>query len=150
MDADLQEEPRRLPSVFAASSAADIAMLNRYYTPNIFAWSALGGGGGVQDDVSDLQLRVASRLRAREELLKQQELGTLWRLQREEMQEADHFLSAFDVQQRSRWEGQGPLEERPRPLAPAHAAASRSSSSSATCRPKVAHGAGPLPPRQFE
>eukprot|EP00933_Yihiella_yeosuensis_P053683 TRINITY_DN51955_c0_g1_i1.p1 TRINITY_DN51955_c0_g1~~TRINITY_DN51955_c0_g1_i1.p1 ORF type:complete len:323 (-),score=62.57 TRINITY_DN51955_c0_g1_i1:125-1093(-) len=155
--------PQRLPSVFAASSDKDIALLNRCYTPNIFAWSALGGENGVEDDVGDLQLRIASRLRAREEALKQQDLSALKELHRSEIQQVDLFLNSghavpapvrqqLQYQERSTHsQGRPPPPPPPPPLQHplgVQQACQRSSSSSATCRRSKAHGgAGPLPVR---
>ncbi|CAJ1395675.1 unnamed protein product [Effrenium voratum] len=99
------QERRRLPSIFAASCESDIKLLNRCYTPNIFAWDALCPVG-VQDDVNDLQLRVAYRLRCRAEALQKQDLEEIRALQRQEMKEADEFMHGFDAHQ---WLQQGPL-----------------------------------------
>ncbi|CAK9104825.1 unnamed protein product, partial [Durusdinium trenchii] len=81
-----ESERPRLPSVFAASCDKDLKLLNRCYAPNIFAWDLCHVG--VEDDVDDLQLRVAYRLRSRAEQLQKSDLEQLRQLQRKEMSEA--------------------------------------------------------------
>eukprot|EP00434_Breviolum_minutum_P022768 symbB.v1.2.020087.t1/scaffold1671.1/size106526/1 len=90
------EARQRLPSVFSASCEGDLKLLNRCYSPNIFAWDLCRVG--VEDDVDDLQLRVAYRLRRRGEALQQSDLEQLRRQQRQEMREADDFMEGFDSQ----------------------------------------------------
>mmetsp|Transcript_43825 Transcript_43825/g.90460 ORF Transcript_43825/g.90460 Transcript_43825/m.90460 type:complete len:219 (-) Transcript_43825:89-745(-) len=126
------KEPKRLPSIFAASSDSDIRMLSRLYTPNIFAWGAYSQEG-VEDDVDDLRLRVAFRLRSREEALRAKDLEAIRQLQRQEMREADEFMQAFDAEQ---WmQNQGPLPPTPAPGA----------GKAAPKPPRLRSQAGPLP-----
>mmetsp|Transcript_14959 Transcript_14959/g.32885 ORF Transcript_14959/g.32885 Transcript_14959/m.32885 type:complete len:252 (-) Transcript_14959:74-829(-) len=90
-------EPWKVPSIFASSHEADLALLGRHYSPNIFEWVVQSGGRGVThpldsheaDFASDLQMRCAARLRAREQSLQAKELGAVWMLHRREMLEAE-------------------------------------------------------------
>eukprot|EP00435_Cladocopium_sp_Y103_P062995 s3_g24.t1 len=91
-----KNETKRLPSVFSASCERDLKLLNRCYSPNIFAWDLCSVG--VEDDVDDLQLRVAYRLRRRAEELQRSDLEQLRQKQRQEMNEADEFMQGFDSQ----------------------------------------------------
>lgn len=88
----------KVPSIFASCHEKDLEFLRRHYTPNIFDWS-VHGGEGVQDDVSDLELRIASRLRARQETLDNMPDDDLWYQQRNEMRECNSFLRDLDNQQ---------------------------------------------------
>jgi hypothetical protein len=98
-DEDIDAAPRKMPSIFASGNKDDLDRLKRTVFPNIFAWNAYGGEG-VEDDVSSLQLRASSRLRARQAELVAREknngLGAIWEVQRQEMREADLFMDAFD------------------------------------------------------
>lgn len=134
---------QRLPSVFAATSAGDLAMLNRCYKPNIFGWDKCNVG--VHDDVDELQLRIAYRLRAREEALKKQDLEALKGLQAGEMRDCDEFMQSFDAQQYMHLAPpsslQGPMHRRT-----AGSALTRSASAAAAAPCKTSN-AGPLPSR---
>lgn len=104
---EVAHDRKRLPSVFSASCDRDLKLLNRCYSPNIFAWDLCRVG--VEDDVDDLQLRVAYRLRRRAEELQKSDLEQLRQKQRQEMNEADEFMQGFDSQH---WlQNQGPLPE---------------------------------------
>eukprot|EP00913_Durusdinium_trenchii_P000121 g110.t1 len=133
-----ESERPRLPSVFAASCDKDLKLLNRCYAPNIFAWDLCHVGvedchSFGTDDVDDLQLRVAYRLRSRAEQLQKSDLEQLRQLQRKEMSEADEFMQGFDAQH---WlQNQGPVPEK--------ASAGPPEQRSRTARPSRA--AGPLP-----
>mmetsp|Transcript_141456 Transcript_141456/g.452155 ORF Transcript_141456/g.452155 Transcript_141456/m.452155 type:complete len:294 (+) Transcript_141456:63-944(+) len=94
-EGDFGEAPPRRPSVFASGDPGDVAMLDRYYPLNVFAWQAAAGDVGVSDDVSGFQLSVAARLRARQRALDAIDLAAAWRVQRREMEEADMFLDGF-------------------------------------------------------
>lgn len=85
------------PSVFASPSPADQDLVARCYQPNIFAWSR-HGCEGVRDDVDDLQLRVAARLRRRQQALDKGEFDSVMQLHHREMRDADAFMQAFDHQ----------------------------------------------------
>lgn len=130
------EQRRRMSSVFAATNDGDLAMLNRCYKPNIFAWDKCEVG--VHDDVDDLQLRIGYRLRAREEALKKQDLDALKSLQADEMRDADQFMQSFDVQRHMRL---APLPSLQGPMLP------RSASAAAAAAPCKTANAGPLPSR---
>eukprot|EP00930_Biecheleria_cincta_P041324 TRINITY_DN28314_c0_g1_i2.p1 TRINITY_DN28314_c0_g1~~TRINITY_DN28314_c0_g1_i2.p1 ORF type:complete len:240 (-),score=55.57 TRINITY_DN28314_c0_g1_i2:105-767(-) len=140
---DEGEQRRRLPSVFAATSAGDMAMLDRCYQPNIFAWDKCEVG--VHDDVDDLQLRVGWRLRAREEALEKQDLDALKNLQAEEMRDADEFMQSFDVQRHMQLAPppslQGPMSRG------GSAGSAMTRSASAAAAPCKTSNAGPLPSR---
>mmetsp|Transcript_99661 Transcript_99661/g.157749 ORF Transcript_99661/g.157749 Transcript_99661/m.157749 type:complete len:213 (+) Transcript_99661:73-711(+) len=94
----VEASPKKVHSVFASSNPKDLERCGRHYGLNIFAWS-VHGGEGVLDDANSLQLRAASRLLARQKELSMREsqfgLEDVWRLQRQEMAEADLFLNAF-------------------------------------------------------
>ena len=100
-----KEARRRLPSIFSASCDADLKLLNRCYAPNIFAWDRCPVG--VEDDVDDLQLRIAYRLRSRAEALQRADLAQLRQMQRQEMSDADEFMQGFDASHAV--QRQGPL-----------------------------------------
>jgi len=87
--------PKR-PSVFASQDRKDLDMLSRYYKPNIFAWTA-SGDAGVMDDVSELQLRCAIRLRARQQRLNAADLDQVRQLHRREMEDVDAYVEGFDA-----------------------------------------------------
>mmetsp|Transcript_71630 Transcript_71630/g.180899 ORF Transcript_71630/g.180899 Transcript_71630/m.180899 type:complete len:285 (-) Transcript_71630:100-954(-) len=94
-EGDFEQALPRRPSVFASGDPRDVAMLDRYYPLNVFAWQAAAGDVGVSDDVSGFQLSVAARLRARQRALDAIDLAAAWRVQRREMEEADVFLDGF-------------------------------------------------------
>mmetsp|Transcript_65905 Transcript_65905/g.123031 ORF Transcript_65905/g.123031 Transcript_65905/m.123031 type:complete len:141 (-) Transcript_65905:150-572(-) len=93
----------RAGSVFASRSTKDRELIQRVYGMDLFGPIACKSGG-VADDMTGLQLRIASRLHSRWASLGQLELEETWRLQREEMVHADRFLSAFDMSERPRIE----------------------------------------------
>jgi len=137
------EQRRRMPSVFAATNDGDMAMLNRCYKPNIFAWDKCEVG--VHDDVDDLQLRIGYRLRAREEALKKQDLDALKSLQADEMRDADEFMQSFDVQHHMRLAPPPSLQG---PMLPRTARSALIRSASAAAAPCKTANAGPLPSRK--
>mmetsp|Transcript_25744 Transcript_25744/g.47043 ORF Transcript_25744/g.47043 Transcript_25744/m.47043 type:complete len:246 (-) Transcript_25744:38-775(-) len=86
------EFPRPRPSIWASKDPKDVAMLGRVYSPNIFAWQ--GDGAGVQDDQSSLQMRIASRLLAREQLLKGRSTAELRERLCEDLWSADTIVGS--------------------------------------------------------
>eukprot|EP00403_Amphidinium_massartii_P036243 CAMPEP_0178445412 /NCGR_PEP_ID=MMETSP0689_2-20121128/40141_1 /TAXON_ID=160604 /ORGANISM="Amphidinium massartii, Strain CS-259" /LENGTH=134 /DNA_ID=CAMNT_0020069937 /DNA_START=131 /DNA_END=535 /DNA_ORIENTATION=+ len=90
--------PRPAGSVFSSGKASDCALRERVYGMDLFG-PAAQSCGGVEDDMTGLQLRIASRLHSRWTALTGLALEETWRLQREEMAQADRFLSSFDAAQ---------------------------------------------------
>eukprot|EP00440_Ansanella_granifera_P056467 gb/GFBE01061205.1/.p1 GENE.gb/GFBE01061205.1/~~gb/GFBE01061205.1/.p1 ORF type:complete len:313 (+),score=38.75 gb/GFBE01061205.1/:1-939(+) len=145
-------ERKRVPSIFATPFEKSekqpgqhhSQLLGHLYTPNIFAMD-YACDAGVEDDVDDLQLRVAYRLRRREEALQAKDMSDLKNLQAAEMREADQFMQAFDAQQWLQHRGPALPSGQGAMAPPSLAAASRSASACASGR----SNAGPLPaPRE--